>query len=453
MISLKNIPLKILVLVLIVGILGAASVVLLTVEIAAMSNHYRVITEEYSVNLLMTSNIRTYINKHQALVAKHVISQSDDKYDEYENDAAEIEELLRENFNDLEKRMTGGEREQIFHKAYTGFYSYLDNAENAFYFSRMNQKAMAQYYLVNVIDNDFRTVFVAFDNLNDLSSREIDNARAEMDGYINITIVSACICVPVIVVAVVFAALFCFKITSDLDKYKDDLEHDIEQKNAVLRERSEKMLRIQNDVVIAMANLIESRDGDTGEHVKRTERFVNMLARAAQRKGYKSDILTDDYIELLSKAAPLHDIGKISISDTILMKPGKFTPEEFEIMKTHAKEGGRIVRDVIGRIEEQAYVDIAADVAAYHHEKWNGSGYNAGLSGEDIPLSARIMAIADVFDALISKRCYKSEFPLDEAFRIIKESAGTHFDPTLVDIFLDIRPEIEDYLKKVNKSV
>ncbi len=449
----KNIPLKILVLVLIVGILGAASVVLLTVEIAAMSNHYRVITEEYSVNLLMTSNIRTYINKHQALVAKHVVSQSDDKYDEYENDAAEIEELLRENFNDLGKRMTGGEREQIFHKAYTGFYSYLDNAENAFYFSRMNQKAMAQYYLVNVIDNDSRTVFAAFDDLNDLSSREIDNARTEMDGYINITIVSACICVPVIVVAVVFASLFCFKITSDLDKYKDDLEHDIEQKNAVLRERSEKMLRIQNDVVIAMANLIESRDGDTGEHVKRTERFVNMLARAAQRKGYKPDILTDDYIELLSKAAPLHDIGKISISDTILMKPGKFTPEEFEIMKTHAKEGGRIVRDVIGRIEEQAYVDIAADVAAYHHEKWNGSGYNAGLSGEDIPLSARIMAIADVFDALISKRCYKSEFPLDEAFRIIEESAGTHFDPTLVNIFLDIRPEIEDYLKKVNKRV
>lgn len=443
----KNIPLKILVLVLIVGILGAAGVVLLTVEISALSDHYRVITEEYSVNLWTTSNIRTYINKHQALVAKHVVSQSDDKYDEYEADAAEIEELLRENFNDLGKRMTGGEREQIFHKAYTSFYSYLDSAENAFYFSRKKQNAMAQYYLVNVMDNNSRTVSAAFDDLDDFSKREIDDARADMDGYINFTIVSACVCVPVIVFAVAAAALFCFKITSNLDKYKDDLERDVEQKNAVLRERSEKMLRIQNNVVIAMANLIESRDGDTGEHVKRTERFVNMLARAAQRKGYKPDILTDDYIELLSKAAPLHDIGKISISDTILMKPGKLTPEEFEVMKTHAKEGGRIVREVIGRIEEQAYVDIAADVAAYHHEKWNGSGYNAGLSGEDIPLSARIMAIADVFDALISKRCYKSEFSVDEAFSIIEESSGTHFDPTLADIFLEIRPEIESYLK------
>lgn len=443
----KNIPLKILILVLIAGILGAAGVILLTVEITAMSSQYRTITEEYSVNLWATSNIRTYINKHQALVAKHVVSQTDDKYDEYEGEAGEIESLLRESFDDLGERMSGGEREQIFHKAYTSFYSYLDNAENAFYFSRNNQKSMAQYYLVNVMDNNSRTVSAAFDDLDNFSRQEIVDARADMDGYNHITIVSACICVPVIVIAVAITALFCFKITSDLNKYKDNLEQDIERKNAVLRERSEKMMRIQNNIIIGMANLIESRDGDTGEHVKRTERFVNMLAHAAQKRGYKPDILTDDYIDLLSKAAPLHDIGKISITDTILMKPGKLTSEEFEIMKTHAKEGGRIVREVIGGIEEQAYVDIAADVASYHHEKWNGSGYNAGLSGDDIPLSARIMAIADVFDALISKRCYKSEFTLDEAFRIIKESSGSHFDPTLADIFLELRPEIEGYLK------
>ncbi len=443
----KNISLKILILVLIAGILGAAGVVLLTVEMTTLSNNYRAITEEYSVTLKATSDIRTYIYKHQALVAKHVVSDTNDKYDEYEKEADEIEQLLRTSFDELGKRMTGGEREQIFHKAFTGFYSYLENAENSFAFSRQNQKAMAQYYLVNVMDNNSRTVSAAFDDLDNFSAREIDKSRADMDGFIRITVISACICVPVIVVSVIITALFCFKITSNLDKYKNDLEQDIERKNAVLREHSEKMLQIQNNVIIAMANLIESRDGDTGEHVKRTERFVNMLARAAQRKGYKPDILTDDYIELLSKAAPLHDIGKISISDTILMKPAKLTPEEFEIMKTHAKEGGRIVREVIGEIEEQTYVDIAADVAAYHHEKWDGSGYNAGLSGENIPLSARIMAIADVFDALISKRCYKSEFSLDEAFGIIKDSAGSHFDPTLASIFLEIRPEIEEYLK------
>ncbi len=443
----KNIPLKILILVLIAGILGAAGVILLTVEMTTMSDNYRTITEDYSVNLKATSDIRTYIYKHQALVAKHVVSGTDEKYDEYEKEAAEIEQLLRTSFDELGERMTSGEREQIFHKAFTGFYSYLDNADNAFLFSRQNQKAMAQYYLVNVMDNNSRTVSAAFDDLDNFCMQEINDARADMDGYIHITIVSACICVPVIIVSVIITALFCFKITSNLDKYKNDLEQDIERKNAILREHNEKMLHIQDNVVIAMANLIESRDGDTGEHVKRTERFVNMLARAAQSSGYKPDILTDDYIELLSKAAPLHDIGKISISDTILMKPAKLTPEEFEIMKTHAKEGGRIVREVIGEIEERAYVDIAADVAAYHHEKWDGSGYNEGLSGEAIPLSARIMAIADVFDALISKRCYKSEFSLDKAFEIIEESAGSHFDPTLAEIFLKLRPEIEDYLK------
>lgn len=443
----KNIPLKILILVLIAGILGAAGVVLLTVEMTTMSNSFRTITEDYSVNLKATSDIRTYIYKHQALVAKHVVSDTEDKYDEYEKEAAEIEQLLQNGFDDLGERMTGGEREQIFHKAYTGFYSYLENAKIAFSFSRQNQKAMAQYYLVNVMDNNSHTVSAAFDDLDNYSERQIAKARADMDGYIHVTIVSACICVPVIVVSVIITALFCFKITSDLDKYKNDLERDIEQKNASLREHDEKMLSLQNNVVIAMANLIESRDGDTGEHVKRTERFVNMLAIAAQREGYKPEILTDEYIELLSKAAPLHDIGKISISDTILMKPGKLTPEEFEIMKTHASEGGKIVREVMGEIEDKSYVDIAADVAAYHHEKWNGSGYNAGLSGEDIPLAARIMAIADVFDALISKRCYKEEFSLDEAFGIIEESAGSHFDPTLAGIFLNLRPEIEDYLK------
>lgn len=446
----KNISLKILILVLIAGILGASGVVLLTVEMTILSDNYRTITEEYSVNLKSTSDIRAYIYKHQALVAKHVVSDTEDKYGEYESDAEEIEQILQERFNELGERMKGGEREQIFHKAFAAFYSYLENSKNAFAFSRDNQKAMAQYYLVNVMDNNSHTVSEAFDDLDNFSAREIEQARSNMDGYIRFTIVSACVSVPLIAVSVIITAASCFKMASDLDKYKNDLERDIERKNAVLHEHSEKMLRIQNNVIISMANLIESRDGDTGEHVKRTEQFVNMLARAAQRKGYKLEILTDEYIELLSKAAPLHDIGKIAISDTILMKPARLTPEEFEIMKTHAKEGGRIVREVIGEIEEQAYVDIAADVAAYHHEKWDGSGYNEGLSGENIPLSARIMAIADVFDALISKRCYKSEFSLDEAFKIIKESAGSHFDPTLASIFLELRPEIEEYLKTAN---
>ena len=143
----------------------------------------------------------------------------------------------------------------------------------------------------------------------------------------------------------------------------------------------------------------------------------------------------------------MHDIGKIVVPDSILQKPGRLTPEEFEAIKQHSAEGGRIVREVLGSIEEKDYVEIAADMAAHHHEKWDGSGYTAGLSEEGIPLSARIMAVADVFDALVSKRCYKSAMPLEEAFAELKRSAGTHFDPQLIAVFLGLRNEITEYLE------
>lgn len=195
-----------------------------------------------------------------------------------------------------------------------------------------------------------------------------------------------------------------------------------------------------------MADLIENRDQDTGEHVKRTSRYVELLTRAAQREGYCSEVLTDDYVELLIKAAPLHDIGKIAVSDTILQKPGRLTKEEFEAMKEHTTAGGRIVGEVLKGIEEKGYIDIASQVAAFHHEKWDGSGYPHGLQGEMIPLGARIMAVADVFDALVSKRCYKEPMTISEAFDVIRESAGSHFDPTLAGIFCQIRREVGEVL-------
>lgn len=148
----------------------------------------------------------------------------------------------------------------------------------------------------------------------------------------------------------------------------------------------------------------------------------------------------------------MHDIGKIAVPDHILQKPGRLTPEEFETIKQHACEGGKIVREVLGSIEEKEYVEIASDVAAYHHEKWDGSGYNQGLAGEDIPLSARIMAVADVFDALVSKRCYKEAMPMEEAFDEIERSAGTHFDPRLAEVFLDLRDEITEFLSSTDVS-
>jgi len=174
---------------------------------------------------------------------------------------------------------------------------------------------------------------------------------------------------------------------------------------------------------------------------------VELIARALRSDGKFNDILSDEYIENLCKAAPMHDIGKICISDIILKKPGGLTEAEFDIMKQHAEQGGNVISSTMGKIEKKEFIDIAFDIATYHHEKWNGNGYPHGLKEEKIPLSARIMAVADVFDALVSKRCYKEAMDSEEAFRIIQESSGSHFDPEIAKVFIELRQNIEEILK------
>jgi len=223
----------------------------------------------------------------------------------------------------------------------------------------------------------------------------------------------------------------------ELEDYRKNLED-------VIKSKTRQIEHMQNKIILSFANIIESRDDSTGQHVKRTSAFVKSVVYAMKKHGYYTDILSNQYIESICQSAPLHDIGKISISDTILCKPGKLTPEEFEIMKSHTTAGGKILSETLTGIEGENYLMLAKDMAMYHHEKWNGTGYPKGLSGQNIPLCARIMAVADVFDALISKRCYKEAMPIDKAFEIIKESKGTQFEPCIVDTFLDIRPEIED---------
>lgn len=444
----KHIPFKIFIIVLIGGIIGITGEFFLTHDIERLSSGYEVIVEDYFSTLDTNSEIRNLMYTHQALIVKHTAADTEDKYNEYESEAERIEQRLREEFNILGERMKGGEQEQVYHRAYTNFYTYLQNADVTLEFSRAGSKNTADFYIVNILDDCTKKVNACLDNMDDFLSDKTAEAQETMNGYISLSRVTAIVSVVSIAAATAACLFLCVKITSNLEQYKNDLERDVEQKSAALREHSEKMLRIQNSTIIGLANLIESRDGETGGHVKRTSKYVNMLAKAAQAAGYCKDVLTDEYIDLLGRAAPLHDIGKIAISDSILKKPGKLTEDEYSIMKTHAENGGEMIRDVIGGIENAEYVDIAADIAAYHHEKWDGTGYNTGLSGEDIPLCARIMSVADVFDALISERCYKKPFTLDEAFAVIKESAGSHFDPTLAELFLGLRGEIESYLQE-----
>ena len=446
----KKIPLRIFIAILIAGIIGIVGVSALTVDITLLSNTYGEI-DAYTQTMKTTNHIRAQMYKHQSVISKHISADEADKQAQYEAEAREIEASLKAEFSALRESMMGGEREQIYHEAYTNFISYLSAADRALTFSNAGQNNTANYYVVYIMDASVISVNDAFDRFDAFAEAEITDANDRMNAIIDISKLSAFAAIPVIAVSVIVCSLLCFRITSNLNSSKNQLEIDIENKNRSLHEHNQKMLQLQNTTIIGMATLIESRDGDTGGHVKRTSTYVAMLAQATRQAGYERETLTDSYIELLVKAAPLHDIGKIMVSDTILLKPGKLTPEEFEKIKLHACEGGRIVREVMGGIGDDEYIKIASDVAAYHHEKWNGSGYNEGLSGTDIPLCARIMAIADVFDALISKRCYKEKIPVDEAFDIIKDSSGTHFDPTLTSIFLDIRPQIEEYLRSINE--
>lgn len=213
----------------------------------------------------------------------------------------------------------------------------------------------------------------------------------------------------------------------------------VNQENPAMKELS----RYHDEMVMGFATLIESRDSSTGGHVKRTTQYVKLLAEEVRRRGYYSEILTKDYMDNLLKAAPMHDVGKIAVPDAILQKPGRLTPEEFEIMKLHAPKGGEIIQESFGRMGNEQYLEIAGQIARYHHEKWNGKGYPEGLKRKEIPLCARIMAIADVFDAVSADRCYRPALPLEECFEIIQNGSGQDFDPILVEIFMDLREEVQ----------
>ena len=180
---------------------------------------------------------------------------------------------------------------------------------------------------------------------------------------------------------------------------------------------------------------------------------MKLLAEQLRERGYYREILTKDYMTSLNQAAPMHDIGKIAVPDVVLQKPGRLTEEEFEIIKLHTVNGGKIIQETFGHLANEQYTQMAYLVARYHHEKWNGKGYPEGLSGQEIPLCARIMAVADVFDAVSEKRCYREAMPMDKCFAIIEEGSGRDFDPIIAQTFLDIRDKVEIIHNEINEIV
>ena len=226
-----------------------------------------------------------------------------------------------------------------------------------------------------------------------------------------------------------------------LQQVRDVLARQNELLEIKVRERTHELAMTQEVTIESMAALAEYRDPETGGHIQRTKNYVRVLARRLQNQPRFKDILTDEVIELLYLSAPLHDIGKVGIRDHILLKPGKLTDEEMEEMKRHTVYGRDALKVAADKLGDNSFLRFAMEIAYSHQEKWDGSGYPEGLKGEEIPVSGRLMALADVYDALISKRVYKPPFTHQRAVEIIRQGKGAHFDPGMTDAFMEIQEE------------
>jgi putative two-component system response regulator len=262
---------------------------------------------------------------------------------------------------------------------------------------------------------------------------------------------------PPVVMARVANHLKLSRFTALLRERNDDLERLVVERTREIREKADALLRqeellvsAQDSTIRAFCSLAEARDNETGNHIRRTQNYVKALALRLRVHPRFSAELTDETVELLFKSAPLHDVGKVAIPDAILLKPGKLSADEWRIMKQHAEYGRAAIASAeqeLG-VNHRSYLRYAREIAYGHHERWNGTGYPRGIAGDAIPVSARLMAAADVYDALISRRVYKPAFPHETAISMIAAERGAHFDPDVVDALLAIRDEFQDIARR-----
>lgn len=239
----------------------------------------------------------------------------------------------------------------------------------------------------------------------------------------------------------------------NLVKARNLLQDQNKHLETLVQDRTRKLAKMQDAIIMAMASLAETRDNETGNHIRRTQNYVATLARQLRDHPRFAHELTEENIELLYKSAPLHDIGKVGIPDNILLKPGKLDSDEFEIMKQHTTYGRETILTVERYLgESNEFLRFAREITYSHQEKWDGSGYPENLVGDAIPISARLMAVADVYDALISKRVYKPAFSHEEAIDIMRKGRGSHFDPDILDVFLRITEEFRDIAMRFRQN-
>lgn len=398
--------------------------------------------EEAIENSIFMDKIRRLVNQELLTSSFYTIATSNEVLAHYEQVEKNIRAELTECLSDFGKRMVGNEKAKIFHTINAGCQSVFQDNDLIRSMHSNGSKIYVEQYILGNIAHSKEILDSGLNSLAKYIDSELARTKKDLSFHYKMIVVSFSVAVFMSIGISVVLTVVCTMFTSQLEINKNNLQNDIIEKTDEIKEQNKKIIYIQEQTIYGMANLIESRDSDTGEHVKRTSLYAELLGKAAKEAGYHKEIITDGYIELLKKAAPMHDIGKIVVSDSILKKPGKLTEEEFKKIQNHTIAGEKIIREVLSGIESEDYVKIAADIAVSHHERWDGNGYPYKLKGDEIPLEARIMAIADVFDALVSPRCYKDPFSTDEAFEIISLSRGTHFDPVLTDLFISKKDEV-----------
>ncbi len=406
--------------------------VLLFGGLLGITNEYDNIINQYVMKEERILNISRMMYKIQSLAGMYTYET------DIETIAEEIDKLdseIQEEFQNIMNAAVDEDESGIYHAVYSDYVSYMSHENMARELALENSIQTAEFYIHYSMKNQNEDINESLDKIYEVANDKIADERNDMMEYRNGILVFSLINIVALFVSIFFLLKTLIQSSNVIVN-----TYDSEQKM-----HSDKMIAVQGRTIEGMAGLVESRDGETGQHIKRTATYVTMVAQELKRQGYFTDIINETYIENLTSYAPLHDIGKIVVSDTILLKPGKLTANEFEIMKSHTASGGDIVRNIFGdNLEGDDAVQMAVDIVKSHHEKWDGSGYPEGLAGEEIPLSARIMAIADVFDALITERCYKKAFDFDTAIDIIEKDTGKHFDPVIGQVFLSIKDEIRD---------
>lgn len=406
-------------------------------EVYSTRHNYENVINEYVRVEQDIHNLNERVYYIQTLTLSQIIADDKKEVDYLEQ---KIDEEHRQNLESIKKAeslLEDKSEKELWHLINSNYLTYKQQQEMIANMKGKSADNTALYYANTVLTERINVLNEALTQLSDKMDTKLVVLRERSQKQWRVSHVTMMI----IVLGNIILMLFMIR------RFSKSSGEFVVRYNEEQREHREQIIHMQGSTIANMAELVEMRDGETGTHIKNTATYVERIARQLSKKEKYQDILTPEYIEKLRQYAPLHDIGKIVISDIILLKPGKFTNDEFEIMKTHTVEGDRIVERILSDVESEENVEMARNIARYHHERWNGKGYPAGLAKEEIPLCARIMSVADVFDALISKRVYKEAFPVDKAFQIINEERGEQFDPDVVDAFSELRAEIEDYLE------